>query len=169
MNKGLNMKKKVTSQKTRVKTESAPQPIQVPNESVQKTIESQKNPQAKIELIDPDVFVEAAEYLFLQDRYIKYCCDTINRVKEGRDGTLYGESEELLLFKNLYEADVKERDDLGISWWPRLKNGNWDYESRIFALLFAAELAISDQSLLSAGMISLSVLPDNKNTNNNKI
>lgn len=71
----------------------------------------------------------------LFDNYSGYSCDHINFALD-KNGRARNNSAEIEMYSTLF----KPEDFYGLAWWPALKNGNWDWESRLLALLLCAEM-----------------------------
>lgn len=91
-----------------------------------------------MKIYNPDIFIAAAETI--DSREIWYACVAIkyNSILDSS----YQDIPELSLFTDLYWKDSCAPQ--GGIWWPKVKGDNEDnrdYESRIYALLLAAEIA----------------------------
>jgi hypothetical protein len=94
-----------------------------------------------------DIFQLAAEYQFeamTEGTYSEYSCDNIMDASfefgYNYNTKVYREVDEI--YQNLYQKDSTKYYKEGEStllWWPKV-NGEWDHESRILALLLAAEI-----------------------------
>lgn len=114
--------------------------------------------------LNPEVFRVAAELNFLRSKEMtpelqaeqihllgqmgylpsKYSCDNLMEAVPIVESGSYSEgTAEYRPYRHFY-ADLYEKDSGADSnswhWWPNQK-GRWDYESRILALLLAAEVA----------------------------
>lgn len=110
-------------------------------------------------------FTKSAERIFLRmlaeqsieggdSSHSPYCCDNLNRLhceKASESGSFpgYNSSNEYKLFNALYFKDSQASCECTLNgWWPNLNGEDrfsdgykyWDWESRIFALLLAAEI-----------------------------
>lgn len=87
------------------------------------------------------VFLDAAQRQFDSYRRYRgnsnseYSCHNITYARLSLSLKRYSVSE-LMMYQKYFEPKGKEYQ----GWWPLLKNGKWDNESRILALLLCAEI-----------------------------
>jgi hypothetical protein len=63
-----------------------------------------------------------------------YSCDNINYAA-NEIGKPWHHNEETAMYRKYFEPR-----EYHFAWWPELRNGKWDHESRILALLLCAEM-----------------------------
>jgi len=89
------------------------------------------------------VFLRAAKLQFKSmDEYkrlgysheSRFACDNISDVAG------HWSDAESNMFYSYFGTNKRTYGTLGLAWWPRKKNKEWDHESRILALLLCAEM-----------------------------
>lgn len=106
--------------------------------------------------LNPEVFRVAAEFNFMRKRnlppskeevacvpeFSKHSCGNIveaEAVINGDDSQSFRLSDYGRYYQKIYCYDSGQHSNS--FWWACNKEGSWDYESRIYALLLAAEMA----------------------------
>ncbi len=90
-------------------------------------------PSASVFALAAQFQFESGEPFAIQHGASKYSCDNVNKGAETL-GRKWG-GRDLEFYQKMFEPE-----EYSFAWWPLLDNGEWDHESRILALLLAAEM-----------------------------
>lgn len=97
-----------------------------------------QKPKRSVFLIAAERQFAAKEKAAFYEGITKYSCDNISFDPVRRN---YGYNRiEMKMYAKFFEPEEYEDGISDYAWWPKLKNGAWDHESRILALLLCAEM-----------------------------